>query len=106
MAPGNCTATEGLACEGWTPSSRQDKIIHTRIGKDIGSKLGVLRQRKWAKAPPTKFPQNDGCGRRVSTSQSGIAKQAAAVGQARCWRVESNSADSDVDPKRMVGPGA
>ena len=45
-------------------------------------------------------------GRRVSTSQSGIEKQAATVGQACCWRVESNSADSDVDPKRMVGPGA
>ena len=45
--PGNCIATEGLACEGWTPSSRQDKTNHT-VSKEVGSKPGVQRQRKWA----------------------------------------------------------
>ena len=40
MAPGNCTPTEGLACEGWTFPSRNDRIIHKlKQEEDVNSTL-------------------------------------------------------------------
>ena len=43
MAPGECTATAGLACEGSTASSLYDKTSHTRMGKELGTDVNAFK---------------------------------------------------------------